>query len=58
MLVVDGTPLDDTINIFPYCHMGDVMVTINGVTSGPFHPTSRIDAFGYAGNNHITVCSW
>jgi hypothetical protein len=55
MLVVDGTPGDDTINFYPGRHQGDVMVTINGVTSGPFQPTSRIVAFGYSGNNHITV---
>jgi hypothetical protein len=55
MLVVDGTPGNDTINFSPGHHRGDVMVTLNGVTSGPFHPDTRIVAFGYGGNNHLTV---
>jgi hypothetical protein len=55
MLVVDGTPGNDTIDIYPGPHKGDVLVTLNGVTSGPFQPTDRIVAFGYGGNNHITV---
>ncbi len=55
MLVVDGTPGNDTINVHPGRHAGDVLVTSNGVTRGPFHPTSRIVAFGYAGNDQITV---
>jgi hypothetical protein len=55
MLVVDGTPGNDTINFSPGRHRGDVMVTMNGVTSGPFQPTSRLVAFGYGGNDHITV---
>jgi Ca2+-binding RTX toxin-like protein len=57
MLVVEGTAGNDTININPGRHPGDVMVTINGITSGPFRPTSRIVAFGYGGNNTITVSS-
>jgi hypothetical protein len=52
---VDGTPQGDTIDIYRGHHDHDVMVTENGVTSGPFQPTSRIVVFGYGGNNQITV---
>jgi Ca2+-binding RTX toxin-like protein len=55
MLVVDGTPNDDTILVKPGTHAGDVLVSVNGITSGPFHPTSRMVIFGYGGNNHIQV---
>jgi Ca2+-binding RTX toxin-like protein len=55
MLVVDGTAYGDVIRFDPGHKSGDVMVTMNGVTSGPFHPTSRIVAFGYGGNDQITV---
>jgi hypothetical protein len=55
MLVVDGTSGNDTIRFDPGAHPGDVMVTENGVTSRPFHPTSRIVAFGYAGDDTISV---
>jgi Ca2+-binding RTX toxin-like protein len=55
MLAVDGTVGNDNVNFYPGRRPGDVMVTINGVTSGPFQPTSRIVALGYGGDDHITV---
>src|SRR5262249_13769701 len=55
MLVVDGTQGNDTVHFAPGRRRGDVLVTVNGVTSGPFHPTSRIVAFGYGGNDQMTV---
>jgi hypothetical protein len=55
MLVVDGTSGNDVIRFFPGHNPGDIMVTINGVTKGPFQPTSRIVAFGYGGNDRITA---
>jgi hypothetical protein len=54
MLVVDGTQGNDIIDIDRGRH-GDVMVTVNGVTSGPFQPTSRVVALGYGGDDKITV---
>jgi hypothetical protein len=55
MLVVDGTANNDVIRFDRGHKDGSVMVTINGVTSGPFYPTSRIVAFGYAGDDQITA---
>ena len=55
MLVVDGTTGDDAISINPARHSGDVLVTVNGVTSGPFHPTGRIVVLGYGGDDTIQV---
>lgn len=55
MLVVDGTPTNDDILVTPGPHTGDVMVSVNGVTTGPYHPTSRVVVFGYGGDNHIQV---
>lgn len=55
MLVVDGTPGDDTILVTPGKRPGDVTVSVNGVVSGPFHPTGRVVVLGYGGNDRIQV---
>jgi hypothetical protein len=55
MLVVDGTAGNDTILIAPGRHAGDVIVTVNGVSSGPFRPTGRIAVLGYGGDDRIVV---
>jgi len=55
MLVVDGTSGNDTIRVARGQKPTMVLVTINGVTKGPFTPTSRIVAFGYSGNDQITI---
>jgi hypothetical protein len=55
MLVVDGTGFADTIAVSPASRCGDVIVTMNGVVSGPFHPTSRIVVLGYGGDDDIRV---
>jgi tetratricopeptide (TPR) repeat protein len=55
MLVVDGTPNSDNILVTPGPRQGDVLVSVNGVTTGPFHPTSRLVVFGYGGENRIQV---
>jgi Ca2+-binding RTX toxin-like protein len=55
MLVVDGTPGDDTIRVTRGRLRSEVMVSVNGVVSGPFDPTSRIVIMGYGGNDNIQV---
>jgi Ca2+-binding RTX toxin-like protein len=55
MLVVDGTPNGDNIYVGPGSHKGDLLVSVNGTTTGPFHPTSRVVVFGYGGDNRIQV---
>jgi hypothetical protein len=55
MLVVDGTPNNDNMLVTPGPHPGDVVVSVNGVKSGPFHPTSRVVLFGDGGANRIQV---
>src|SRR5262249_20041550 len=54
MLVVDGTPGNDAILVTPGQREGDVLVSVNGVTTGPFHP-SRVVVFGYGGDDRIEV---
>jgi Ca2+-binding RTX toxin-like protein len=55
MLVVDGTPNNDTIVVSPGARPGDVVVLENGVLAGPFHPTSRVVVLGYGGDDRILV---
>lgn len=55
MLVVDGTAGNDTILVNPGRRDGDVFVSVNGVTSGPFRPTSRVVVLGYGGDDRIEV---
>lgn len=55
MLVVDGTFAGDAIKVTPGARAGDVKVTINGVSSGPYHPTSRVVVLGYGGNDNLEV---
>lgn len=55
MLVVDGTAFADTIVVSPGTACGDVVVTVNGVVSDSFRPSSRIVVLGYGGNDNIQV---
>jgi hypothetical protein len=55
MLVVDGTQLDDVIQIVPGDRRREVKAIVNGVTFPSFRPTGRIMVFGYGGNDTITV---
>jgi hypothetical protein len=57
-LVVGGTTGDNTIFFVPGAHAGQVVVYVNGVSLGTFHPTGRIIAFGQAGNDFIEVSPW
>jgi hypothetical protein len=57
MLIVDGTSGDDKIVITAGRKHGDVVVSVNGVISGPFHPTSRVVVFGYGGNDRVEVAN-
>ncbi len=52
VLAVGGTELDDTIVFNPG---GSIRVLINGRSYGAFNPTSRILAFGQAGDDDIQV---
>ncbi len=54
MLVVDGTSGDDTVVVSPG-RRGEVSVTLNGVTSGPFRPTGRVVVLGYGGADRVQV---
>jgi len=52
-LVVGGTAGNDTIQFIPSGSSGDVTVKLNGTSLGTFHPTSRIVAYGYDGNDDL-----
>jgi Ca2+-binding RTX toxin-like protein len=54
-LVVSGTRGNDTILINPGRRSGTVTVAVNGLSFGPFRPTSRIVVDGGAGDDQITV---
>src|SRR5262249_31726698 len=54
-LVVNGTPVNDTIVIGPGNGPGTLRVTINGSTQTVTAPTGRGVVFGYAGNDDIQV---
>ena len=53
-LVISGTPGNDTITVSSGAG-SQVIVVMNGVHYGPFVPTGRIVAYGYAGNDSISV---
>ncbi|MEX0613176.1 MAG: PKD domain-containing protein, partial [Pirellulales bacterium] len=63
-LVVGGTLGDDRINFKPGDHPGEILVSMNGVSHGPFTPTGRLVAFGQAGDDEleaagsITLAAW
>jgi hypothetical protein len=54
-LVVGGTMGDDTIAFTLGHKSGEIQVSLNGQDLGTFAPTSRIIAFGQAGNDLIEV---
>jgi hypothetical protein len=54
MLVIDGTPGDDTV-VVTTGRRGEVSVNLNGLTSGPFRPTGRVVVLGYGGADRVQV---
>ena len=54
-LYVGGTTDADDIRVTPGGNIGDVEVTINGVSEGTFAPTGRIVVFGQAGDDDIQL---
>src|SRR5205814_8437818 len=50
-LVVGGTGGNDTISVIK--GMTGIMVTINGVSQGTYKPTTRLVAYGQAGDDTI-----
>jgi Ca2+-binding RTX toxin-like protein len=54
-LVVGGTTGNDTIVLNPQGNLGDINVTINGVSQGVFHPTGHLIVFGQDGDDDIEV---
>lgn len=52
LLAVGGTEADDHI---VFNSGGNIQVILNGESYGPFDPTSRLLAFGQAGNDNIQV---
>ena len=56
-LVVGGTTAADTIVVAPSDLNGDLNVTINGATMGPFHPTGQLIVYGQAGDDKIALQS-
>ena len=55
MLVVGGTPGNDTIVFNPGSGPGDVQVLLNSISLGTFSPTGRLVAYGQAGDDFIQV---
>ncbi len=55
-LVVGGTPGNDTILLSP-ASGGQVKITIGKTVVGTFKPTGRIQVFGGAGNDSITIAA-
>lgn len=56
-LVVGGTTGGDTILIAPSDATGNLVVTINGVREGTFHPTGRVLVYAQAGNDTVQLQS-
>ncbi|HLN30001.1 MAG TPA: PKD domain-containing protein [Gemmataceae bacterium] len=56
-LVVGGSTGNDQIFFTPACKRGQIEVTMDGKDLGSYAPTSRIIAFGQAGNDIIEVSS-
>jgi Ca2+-binding RTX toxin-like protein len=54
-LVVGGTTGNDTIVFNPQGNLGDIQVSINGVSQGVFRPTGHIIAYGQAGDDDIQI---
>ena len=54
-LIVGGTGGNDTITIQPASLMGELLLTINGVSQGIFQPTGRIVVYGQEGNDKIQL---
>ena len=55
VLVVTGTPGNDTISFDKQGNAGTITAAINGRGKGAFLPTSRLVAYGLAGNDDISV---
>jgi uncharacterized delta-60 repeat protein/uncharacterized repeat protein (TIGR01451 family) len=63
-LVIGGTAEGDQIVASPGVTAGTIMVTLNGILSGPYQPTGRIIVYGLAGDDNIqfagsiTLAAW
>jgi hypothetical protein len=56
-LAVAGTLGNDTIILSPADSVGDINVTLNGVSQGNFLPTDHILVYGQSGNDSIQLAS-
>jgi Ca2+-binding RTX toxin-like protein len=56
-LFVGGTTGTDAITIAPADASGNLLVTVNGVNAGPFHPSGHIIVYAQAGNDTIRLVS-
>ncbi|HJT30621.1 MAG TPA: PKD domain-containing protein, partial [Pirellulales bacterium] len=56
-LFVGGTTAADTIVVAPSDLKGDLNVTMNGATTGPYHPTGQLIVYGQAGDDNIQLQS-
>lgn len=54
-LLIAGTPLADNVTVQPTGVPGQLRVTINGVTSGPFTPTGTINVELFDGNDYFAM---
>ena len=54
-LAIGGTTLNDDIQFTPGTNAGEIEVTVNGQSYGPFQPTGRLLAFGQAGDDDIQL---
>lgn len=57
VLAVGLTTADDSCILKPNDGLGNVLVMVNGVSQGTFHPTAEILVFGQAGNDSIQLAS-
>jgi Ca2+-binding RTX toxin-like protein len=55
LLRITGTNLDDVITVRNNRHHTGLVVRINGVKIGTYSGVERIEAFGLAGNDRITI---
>ena len=56
-LYVYGAAGNDVVSIVPGQAPGDVVVVMNGVSRGNFHPTGRIIVHGLAGHDYLAVAN-
>ena len=54
-LVVGGTTANDIISFTPQGNNGNIIVSINGISEGIFHPTGHLIVYGQDGDDDIQV---